>query len=960
MIGRIVLLTAAMGTAILSIGVTLLVPETTAAVAATSTYTASADARILANAPTTNYGAAVTLGADGDEPAGSGKDEYGLVKWNLSDIAPGSKVGSASVALTVTDSSTQAYQAYALKRPWSESEVTWNSYAAGKPWEVAGAQGSLDREATAAGNLAPSPTGERTFVLPTALVQRWVDDPATNHGIIFASVTNTDGFDFYSRESSTQSQRPRLTVNFEGVDSTPPETTIDSGPSDIFSDASASFTFSSNEANSAFECRLDGGTFSPCASPKSYGGLADGSHLFEVRATDAAGNTDATPASRSWTVDTTSLQNDPVFVGAGDIARCSGPGAEATAKLLDGIPGTVYTTGDSAYESGTASEFTNCYDPTWGRHKARTMPSPGNHEYYTAGASGYFGYFGTAAGDPSKGYYSYNLGEWHIVSLNSTCDKVGGCGADSTMVNWLKGDLATNHSSCTLAYFHHPLFSSGEHGNQTFMKPTWDALYAADADVVLNGHDHHYERFAPQDPSGTVDAARGIREFVVGTGGGSHYGIVNLQPNSEVRNTDTFGVLKLTLHPNSYDWKFVPEAGKTFTDAGTGQCHAAPDGADTVAPTVSAVAPAEGATEVATSAGAEATFTEAMDLSTINASTFTLTKQGASQPLAAQVSYDAATKKATLVPNADLEGGSTYTATLKGGAMGVKDLAANPLAADKTWTFTTAALPLSLPDITPPETTVCCGPSGTTNSSLASFEFSSSEPNSTFECSLDGGAFALCTYPKSYVSLSDGSHTFQVRAIDAAGNIDASPASQTWVVDTMAPDTAINSGPSGTITVSDATFSFSSSEANSTFECSLDGTAYSACASPKSYAKLSNGSHTFEVRAKDGAGNVDPTPASSTFTVNVPPPQDTTPPNTIIDSGPNGTIKQNSATFAFSSSEAGSTFECKLDAAVFGACFSPKKYTGLTNGSHTFQVRATDAARNVDPTPASRTWTVRR
>lgn len=279
-------------------------------------------------------------------------------------------------------------------------------------------------------------------------------------------------------------------------------------------------------------------------------------------------------AKTSWAkVDPAPATSDPVLVGAGDIARCPTTGAEATAKLLDVIPGTVFTTGDNAYESGTATEFQDCYDPTWGRHKARTRPTPGNHEYYTAGASGYFGYFGTAAGDPSEGYYSYNLGDWHIVSLNSMCENVGGCDATSPMVTWLEQDLSSNPKACTVAYFHHPLFSSGEHGNNTKMRPTWDALYAANADVVLNGHDHNYERFAPQSPSGAADSTRGIREFVVGMGGGSHYGIVNVQPNSEVRNTDTYGVLKLTLHPTSYDWEFVPEAGKTFTDSGTTACH---------------------------------------------------------------------------------------------------------------------------------------------------------------------------------------------------------------------------------------------------------------------------------------------------------------------------------------------------------------------------------------------------
>jgi acid phosphatase type 7 len=570
---------AVMVIAILSLGVTIFATENTAS-AETTSATSTADASILENAPTTNYGGATTLGADGDEAgqvlSGSGMDKYGLLRWDLAGIAPGTKISSASVTLTVTNSSPQTYEAYALKRTWAESQVTWNSYAAGGLWEVAGAKGPLDREATVAGTITPSTTGERTFAVSTAVVQRWVDNPATNHGIIVADTTNSDGFDFYSRESTTSSQRPRLTVNVEGgVDTTPPETTIDSGSSGTVTSTSANFTFSSNEANSTFECRLDGAAFTSCTSPKGYNSLANGSHTFEVRATDAAGNTDSTPASHTWIVDTTSTQNDPVLVGAGDIARCSSiSGAEATAKLLDGISGTVFTTGDNAYESGTLSEFNNCYDPTWGRYKARTKPTPGNHEYGTQGASGYFNYFGAAAGDPSKGYYSYNLGEWHVISLNSMCENVGGCGESSPMVSWLEQDLAANsEKACTLAYFHHPLFNSGTHGNATKMRPTWDALYAANAEVVLNGHDHHYERFAPQSPSGTLDTARGIREFVVGTGGASHYGITNVQPNSEVRNSDTFGVLKLTLHPTSYDWNFVPEAGKTFTDSGTTSCH---------------------------------------------------------------------------------------------------------------------------------------------------------------------------------------------------------------------------------------------------------------------------------------------------------------------------------------------------------------------------------------------------
>jgi acid phosphatase type 7 len=264
-----------------------------------------------------------------------------------------------------------------------------------------------------------------------------------------------------------------------------------------------------------------------------------------------------------------------VLVGAGDIADCSLSGDEATAKLLDGISGTVFTLGDDAYPNGSATDFANCYAPTWGRHKARTMPAPGNHEYQTAGAAGYFGYFGSAAGDPTTGYYSYNLGDWHIVVLNSNSDCTTiSCSANSTQVQWLVADLAANPKTCTLAYWHHPRFNSGSgHGNDLNVAPFWNALYNAGADVILNGHEHVYERFAPQTPN-AVASAIGIRQFTVGTGGASEYAFKPApEPNSEARNDKTQGVLKLTLRATSYDWQFIPVAGATFTDSGSTSCH---------------------------------------------------------------------------------------------------------------------------------------------------------------------------------------------------------------------------------------------------------------------------------------------------------------------------------------------------------------------------------------------------
>jgi acid phosphatase type 7 len=266
----------------------------------------------------------------------------------------------------------------------------------------------------------------------------------------------------------------------------------------------------------------------------------------------------------------------PVVVAAGDIADCATEGDEATARLVGGIEGTVLTLGDHAYPDGSGENFAECYDPSWGQFKERTKPSPGNHEYETAGASAYFDYFGIAAGDPAEGYYSYDLGSWHIVALNSNCGEGEiRCGPGSRQVQWLEEDLAANdEEACTLAYFHPPLFTSGEYrpGIER-VERLWEILYAAGVDVVLNGHDHNYQRFAPQDPGGKADPDDGIRQFVVGTGGRSLYGIPHPIANTEVYNDDTYGVLELALHPKRYEWEFVPVEGETFSDSGVARCH---------------------------------------------------------------------------------------------------------------------------------------------------------------------------------------------------------------------------------------------------------------------------------------------------------------------------------------------------------------------------------------------------
>jgi len=273
------------------------------------------------------------------------------------------------------------------------------------------------------------------------------------------------------------------------------------------------------------------------------------------------------------------LKQTYVLVGAGDISSCDNlEGSRATAKLIAQIPGTVFAAGDLAYQKGSSNDFNHCYDPSWGHFKDRTRPTPGNHEYITPGAAAYFAYWGKRAGPAGKGYYSYDLGAWHIVVLNTNCDQksVGGCGTGSVQEGWLKQDLASHPHACILAYGHHALFSSGvfpKHALHPELRQIWRDLYAVHADLILAGHEHSYERFAPQNPDGVLDDARGIREIVAGTGGKDHGPLGFANPNSEVRDWTTFGVLKLTLGPGNYTWEFIPVEGESFRDSGSATCH---------------------------------------------------------------------------------------------------------------------------------------------------------------------------------------------------------------------------------------------------------------------------------------------------------------------------------------------------------------------------------------------------
>jgi acid phosphatase type 7 len=257
--------------------------------------------------------------------------------------------------------------------------------------------------------------------------------------------------------------------------------------------------------------------------------------------------------------------------GAGTATRCHMLATSNVALSLS--PAAVLLLGDNQYDIGALAKYQASFDPSWGRLKAITRPAPGNHEYGTPGAQGYFDYFGMAAGDPAKGWYSSDLAGWHLVALNSNCAAIGGCTTASPQGLWLAADLAAHPGVCTLAFWHHPRFSSGPHGNDSSFQDFWTRLRAAGADLILNGHDHGYERFAPQSPTGAADPG-GPREFVVGTGGKDITSVMTVRANSEVRNYSSFGILELKLYSNGYEWRFLSDGGSVL-DSGHGLCHSA-------------------------------------------------------------------------------------------------------------------------------------------------------------------------------------------------------------------------------------------------------------------------------------------------------------------------------------------------------------------------------------------------
>jgi hypothetical protein len=767
------------------------------------------------------------------------------------------------------------------------------------------------------------------------------------------------------------------------IDLTDPNTSITASPSDPDNDPDPSFSFTSSEAGSSFECKLDAGAFAACTSPKSYTGLSAGSHTFEVKATDPAGNTDPTPASFTWTIDLTdppAPSIDPPSPSEG-----STTGEDVDFHFSDSEAGVTFT---CAIDGGA---FTSCTSP-----KSYTGLSEGSHTFEVKATD-------AANNDSAVTSRTWNVdGEPDTTITANPSDPSNDADPSFSFVSSDPGSTfeckldAGAFASCTSPKSYAGL-SAGSHTfdvraidpeNNTDPTPasyTW-TIDLTDPQTTIDS--------SPADPTNATGASFTFSSSEAGStfeceldGGGfsscaspkSYSGLAAGSHTFRVVATDAAG--NVDPSPASFTWMI------DLTDPNTTITASPSDPDNDADPSFSFTSSEAGSTfECKLDAGAFASCTSPKSYTGLAAGSHTFEVKatdaaGNTDPTPASYTWtiDLTDPNTTITANpsdpsndadpsfsfTSSEAGSSFECKLDAGAFAsctspksytglaagshtfevkATDAAGNvdPTPASFSWTI----------DLTDPNTTITASPSDPSNEADPSFSFTSSEAGSTFECKLDAGAFAACTSPKSYTGLTAGSHTFEVKATDAAGNTDATPAAYTWMIDLTDPNTSITASPSDPSNEADPSFSFTSSEAGSSFECKLDAGAFASCTSPKSYTGLAAGSHTFEVKATDAAGNTDPTPASHTWTI------DLTDPNTTITASPSDPSNEADPSFSFTSSEAGSTFECKLDAGAFASCTSPKSYTGLSAGSHTFEVKATDAAGNVDPTPASYTWTI--
>ncbi|MET0937598.1 MAG: DNRLRE domain-containing protein, partial [Gaiellaceae bacterium] len=532
-----------------------------------TTFSADADTRVHEASPTTNFGSRTVLRVDG----AADPEIESYLRFTVLGLA--GSIQRATLRLHAVDATADGPRVSGTTNGWSESAMTWND-------RPAPATSAVDD----AGAIAANTWAELDV---TSLI-------AANGTFSFVlTATHQDGVDFDSRESTSTSLRPELVL--ETLTTNAPVNTSPPTISGVLQEGNtltaASGTWNGSEpmmfVRQWRRCDSSGANCVDIAdaTAQTYA-LTQADVGATLRVAVTATNNDGMASATSAPSGPVLGAGDLVIAAAGDIASCTSSRDEATAQLVDSIaPTRVLTLGDHVYPNGTDTEFATCYEPSWGRHKGKTSPAPGNHDYNTPGATGYFNYFGAAAGDPAKGYYAFDLGAWRIYALNSNCAVVP-CAAGSQQEQWLRADLAAHPQSCLAAYWHHPRFSSGDtHGSNPGVSALWNALYDYRVDLVLQGHEHIYERYTRLDPSGTVDLARGIRSFVVGTGGAGLYSFVAPVMGSEARGA-THGVLKLVLRDSGYDWTFVPVAGSSFTDSGSDSCGGALS--DTIPPSAPA------------------------------------------------------------------------------------------------------------------------------------------------------------------------------------------------------------------------------------------------------------------------------------------------------------------------------------------------------------------------------------
>jgi hypothetical protein len=784
----------------------------------------------------------------------------------------------------------------------------------------------------------------------------------------------------------------------QAADTVAPSTTIDSSPTGTTSSTTAVFTFYSSEVGARFECRLDSGAWFACSSPASYTGLAAGVHSFSVRSIDASGNVEQLPPARTWTIATT--PGNDAFAAATPLSGLAGTVTDSTA-------GATSETGEPVHASGArgASVWYR-----WTPTRDGTLTLAATSSDFAPVAVLYTGSAVNAltAVTPAGGRFVVHAGTAYAIAVD-------GSGAGIFRLGW--SNSPTNDDQARASTLVGASGSwrgdnigatkvAGEpnHGGDPGGASVWLAWSAPSTgwlsvDTLGSeaGLDTLLAVYAVRSPTGIELQAQD------NDSGGAGKSVVRLKVFEGTQYLVAVDGFRGATGQLGMTWSL---AGASASTPPTVSFTAPADGARVSGPVVleATAADSDGLDRVefvvdgntvgydrdapysvtwsstTVMDGAHTVTARAVDTTgaTTTAPGRTITVDNTppwvtidSGPYAyGPVTATDATFTFHSEPNATFECGldgaalaactspKNYTGLSVGAhrfEVRALDTAgvAGPI---QSWSWEIASP--SPGDTTPPDTVIQSGPTGTTTDTTATFQFVATE-SASFSCRLDTGTWTACVSPQSYAGLASGTHTFEVRATDSAGNVDATPASQSWTVgvpaDPGSPDTTVTAGPTGSTTATSASFEFTASVTGSTFECRLDGAAFAACTSPKDYSGLATGTHTFEVRATDGAGNVDASPATRTWTISAP--ADTTPPDTTISSGPSGTVTATTASFAFGATET-ATFQCRLDGAAFAACTSPKDYSGLASGSHTFEVRATDTAGNVDPTPATRTWSV--